>query len=120
MLAQRDAPYKRQLESRCEGRSESIGGSAGSRHRRVTRRVHEKQHPAKGRRRQEIGRFGAWPEGRADAGTEGFVTELNVVQKSAAFSVLLSGSPNPLQSEGYGAGDRDRTGDVQLGKLTVD
>ena len=43
--------------------------------------------------------------------------ELNIAQKSEAFSVRLSGSPNPLQSEGYGAGDGVRTRDVQLGKL---
>jgi hypothetical protein len=43
---------------------------------------------------------------------------LNVVQNTAAFSVLLSGS-TPLQSEGYGAGDGGRTRDVQLGKMLL-
>jgi hypothetical protein len=45
------------------------------------------------------------------------VRALNVVLKSARFLGLFLISITNLFSISYGAGDRGRTGDVQLGKL---
>ena len=42
---------------------------------------------------------------------------LNVVQKSVGFLRFSGWLVTLFESEDYGAGDRIRTGDVQLGKL---
>jgi hypothetical protein len=45
------------------------------------------------------------------------VKTVNVVQKSVCFLGFSCWLVNLFESEDYGAGDRIRTGDVQLGKL---